>query len=509
MSADVVQQDFGGFDPRFPGGIGITLGSVEAYRAFARFAESDADSASASTGLGEIALKSVIDHEVRHFHDALLSPWANSIFRMRAQALMNGMQAIRVSRDVAGDTLPLPVGDWLRLNEEERSGYVREWEELVGAPVSPVPLPCGIDVDAIWRLSGSTIDTAGLEVESEFLAFTSATLAAYDLIRKLLAGDPPAGAGPELRPSMIFEVTALAVQLVGIWQSQGSDEVLEFLSHLIDSERPYAKLWTLFTNLALELERAAEPDASYLSLVLAAQRHVLRMGIWTLLGNQELDGMAACPTRRFVALAEHLLAHLAAPENRAMDAAEAWDWWDAGTGSRPWRVGCQQSLDASQTTLRRYEDLAATDRDGPALLLSNVLGRRVADQKAITLRLFRDANSLADVAAYVSAAPGVYPVPCLRIDLDGFAIPAPETDPPGYRAVRVTAQDGGALLTNRFAMSIDGVAGGESLDDLLAFESAMCVCDLAFARHRMPWQTSERSRDVIRSVSRKRVLLIV
>ena len=98
----VLRNDYGGFNPRF---IGLTFlfDSPDDYNFVAssltEVPESEVDRRAAMSDLHRIALMSVGDHQNRHYVDFLLSPYSMAIFRMRIQALINGLQAIDTFRE--------------------------------------------------------------------------------------------------------------------------------------------------------------------------------------------------------------------------------------------------------------------------------------------------------------------------------------------------------------------------------------------------------------------------
>ena len=54
------------------------------------------------SSLSHLGPISALDHEVRHFHDALLSPWGCNIMGLRLQILINGMQVLGAVAEAPG-----------------------------------------------------------------------------------------------------------------------------------------------------------------------------------------------------------------------------------------------------------------------------------------------------------------------------------------------------------------------------------------------------------------------
>jgi hypothetical protein len=219
--------------------------------------------------------------------------------------------------------------------------------------------------------------------------------------------------------------------------------------------------------------------------------------------------MSACPTRRFVALAAHLVERHAETANHGDEAGPVWDAWDAATGVRPWRDACLAGVAAAQRALGLYAQLEEMWQDDPAIpaLIRRVMTRRAVDQDALMRRLVEAPDALAEVTAYLDHRPGELPLPALRVELDGFAVPPPRGGP-GFRPVRTVDVDGATMITS-YALAFGGEAGGEALDDLLLFENLVCACDLAFSDHALPWAVFERSREAVQAIARKRVVLVI
>src|ERR1043166_2489717 len=92
-----MQRDFGGFDPSF---VGVTL-RFENEDAWRRYQAQNASPTPLSVkGLPPesrfeaLSLASVVSHEVRHFHDFLISPYSARVFSLRLKALINELSTL-------------------------------------------------------------------------------------------------------------------------------------------------------------------------------------------------------------------------------------------------------------------------------------------------------------------------------------------------------------------------------------------------------------------------------
>lgn len=123
-------KDFGGFDHRFLGVI-LRFHSTHphALKTLGSYAKSSPEERlklfSAAATLGSkhsfefLSLVTSIDHEVRHYHDMLLSPFGNAMFRMRLTCVLNGFQWLFKVLQKGIHFLPVPVSRWDELLNAE------------------------------------------------------------------------------------------------------------------------------------------------------------------------------------------------------------------------------------------------------------------------------------------------------------------------------------------------------------------------------------------------------
>src|SRR6185436_20958930 len=111
-----IQMDFGGFDPSF---IGITryFGNPRVWQFNQEFTRSQNPVSVLSIpheqAFEALATVSVLSHEIRHFHDFLLSPYQANLFRLRIQSLVNLLGIapyILKGEDI--NCLPVPISKW-------------------------------------------------------------------------------------------------------------------------------------------------------------------------------------------------------------------------------------------------------------------------------------------------------------------------------------------------------------------------------------------------------------
>ncbi|MDQ3187224.1 MAG: hypothetical protein M3Q16_12375, partial [Pseudomonadota bacterium] len=232
--ASFYQDDFGGFNPRFAG-VTIRIESQAAYDEFVSFLTSPASGAfhgNKEEFLGPILIRSVMEHEIRHYHDFLLGSYNGMLFRARLQAIMNGIEALHAAKELPGEVFPVPLSTWLSWPVEVRDARLQEWAgfSIDGKKPAAIPLPV---------ISKETLPQhreAGLyaiDDDNPAVAFSLAAEYAargYARIQELAHGTQhgtqiaQADEGIRLsehrdliNPANIQEVLALTVQLGAVW----------------------------------------------------------------------------------------------------------------------------------------------------------------------------------------------------------------------------------------------------------------------------------------------------
>src|SRR5438093_714367 len=139
-----IQLDFGGFDPIFPG-VSISFSRSEAWRTFEAYTASSSPlplSGSDEEIFETLSIISVLAHEVRHFHDSLLSPYAIRVFRLRFHTLLNILQVLPDLVKDGPNCIAVPLSKWGAFDQAERQKYLEELGNLPsGSEWNPVSLP--------------------------------------------------------------------------------------------------------------------------------------------------------------------------------------------------------------------------------------------------------------------------------------------------------------------------------------------------------------------------------
>lgn len=415
-----VQDDFGGFSPRFPG-VSVRLKSPAEFDVLDRFMGDKPDSDGGIDAFTAMSIRSVLDHEIRHYHDFLLSPYGSVVYRSKLQAVVAGHMILHMLKAAPGGWLPIPLSTWARLADAERATYSAEWRDSVdgtGIPFDLVEIPIISDTETGLRPGANRIED---DVGTDLATLLKLACLGHSKVRELTGGVIGLADASELQPHNFFEVLGLATQMQAIWNAQTSEAAMMFYGFLATSELPYAKLWQRVVALA-EVFGAIEE----IGLI----DQVGTIACWCVLGNYELDKVKASPNVRFEVLEAH--AKAGAPlATMSADAGRTWDLWDNILGATPWRHALQHIRASNAVMLGTYQ--AAAHHDDFQASLARLFARFIDDQRRFVDIALKEPRDVAHVSRYlgVETGPAGLPLPLCRIDLSGFAM-APARDSSFY-----------------------------------------------------------------------------
>jgi hypothetical protein len=503
----LLQADYGGFNPRFLG-VSIFYDSPESYNAAVQYM-TEATPASLG-GLHEIALRSVGDHEGRHYIDFLLSPYSTAIFRLRLQALVNGVHALSYIEDLPGTVLPVPLTRWSLSDESARAASEAEWQEILGGPAAPIPLPQLTDEQLQAAPEAGVRSIADNAPADKFASFAEFAAGGYIGIDELTLGYMPSDSLSHLRPAYLHEASALTAQIAAIHHGQGRSQTEEFIAYLLQSDLPQALAWRDVLRVATELERLWSGEGS----PLAAARRILTVTVWSMLGNFHEEVRRACPAWRFRALAAVLEAEDPSRSwSGDIDDTESlermWDFWDQRLEVVSWRKTLTQQFDWGQRSLDQYGALAAADESEVAQLALKAVEFTVRDREKVIAAMLEDPRQLAIPETYVQAPMAVLPIPDVRLEFRGFGVPMDRVSE-GSVTFTLTSPEGeefasGVVLP---AHREDTSRQGE-LSDKLRIENLIEWCDLVFSRLSVPTRTVRSARNGLEELTGKRVLQLI
>ena len=513
--ADVLRSDYGGFNPRFIG-VSYLFDSFDDYEVVQDYLtgpDVPARTGGEAPSLHRIALTSVADHESRHYVDFLLSPYSMTVFRMRLQGLLNGVQAVNTMRHIEGDAVPVPLTRWATLADAERQTRAADWADLFGEPVRPVTLPARTRDDLLTDLPHTVEPISHLPAQEQFERHADSAMRAYARIGQLTEGFDVPASRTYLRPPYLHEVSAYTVQLAAVWSGQGMAEFGQLMSFLLDSEAPQAQAFRICLRLAQLLEPPADA-AGMEATVLLPLRRIPSITTWALLGNYRLDGPRGCPSSRLIRLIEAVTSS-PDPSRWSGDMGDAasishmWDRWDRQIGVTSWRTGLHQNLTMTGRGAAQYERV----RDlwpGSDEILGAVIGvlRQVAaDQQLVTRTLLRDLAAFVDPFRYVHIPAAGMPHPDVRFEFRGFGV-----RPDAIRAgsmIQRQGRDGTPYAAGVAYTLRDDPTSRALLDQKLTIEQVIEWCDLAFSELSVPDHVHLSARAGLENLTGKQILQLV
>jgi hypothetical protein len=419
------QPDLGGFDPRF---LGITLrfGSTEEWQRFRAetyaFAASELAALPADEAFTYVAEMTVAEHELRHFHDFLLSSYGQKLFRWKLQAFFNGHNAlkalVRAARERGANCLPIPLARWCRMPDEERHGQVEQWNR---GPKRP---PDG----DVWRPPDVPLLPDDIQISQPLVGkleegpdslrrLLAAAVRAYDQIGYLLQNPSTAKARTPLQPWHVMEVSALLVQMQQIANTHGDVTAYRFVDALPNSGFPVSTVRLMQLLYKPWTDRKTAPATADLAAVVA----------WTLMGNYELDEWKACPTERIIRLFNHMVQYGPAPSGWPV--TEKFKSWSKATGlSEPFEA-IRQNVNDNEALVARYQSMMASARGIPG---ERTVALVLEAAKALHAGSSMMANAFEDGPEdyvypdrYLHKLDG-YARPVIRCEFDGIALRAPK-----------------------------------------------------------------------------------
>jgi hypothetical protein len=280
-----LQNDFGGFDSKFSG-ICLKFQESKAFDLFLLMNNANRDSDKV-VRIGNDALANLENdkvfatfaiattqpHELKHFHDSLLSPYGNHIFRLRVNAAINGMQlASRIIRN--RKIIFVPFSKWKSLPK-------KDIEETLKRCV-------------LYSQYKNMVEFPSLEEEWEVMRIETEKM--YKIIQNLLLNNENSRLGIPIQPSHIFEASAILVQIQNVHYVFGVEHANLFIREILSN--PSLKQYALVLKLLdiLFSEKGWPNDFNAWATIIH----------WCLFGDFEKDGWNACPAARFIKLFVYL-----------------------------------------------------------------------------------------------------------------------------------------------------------------------------------------------------------
>lgn len=337
MSLEPIQHDYGGFDSRF---LGITLRyeSLSALKTYLDVCWADCDperfkrlasqclQASKERAFDLYTQGTLLTHELRHFHDSLLSPYGSYLFRLRARAAFNGLQGFHQCRRNRS-ILPVPIPLWRRKTAIELDQLGGQWRGLLD--VDRVDLSLSLD-----PVQTKLIDTVELQ---------------YRLIRGLVTSQQEI---TEVQPYQIFEASALLAQTQDVCNVFGPQSAALFLRRILSGDVP--KSYALPLQLLFNLYAAHE-------IMQVSFDEVSRIIAWCLFGDYDNDFKKACPAMRFSIL-YNFLSREGLPSKKC-SVQDQFGHWSKRLGCSPIISGIRNTLKYNERFIREFRRMSPGHRE--------------------------------------------------------------------------------------------------------------------------------------------------
>jgi hypothetical protein len=304
---------------------GIPLSPEEKDALGREFIARDPDNAVAN-----LAVASAYEHERRHFHDWLLSPYTAAINAMRSEVFVNSLEVRRRLHANGTTVIPVPLSRWLRKSEAERQALVGMWQSLLGG-AARIQLP-----DFSYPGLTEAIETVTRRYRSIGMLFEPVE-------------------GTQVDGAAVFEASALNIQIQAIHDIFGETASNLFGNAMAGLASPSRYGW--FPQAMMALRRPGE---------ILENDTLTTIATWCLLGNEDADSANAHPLIRL----NHALQCVEARGFSNLDkpAGEILEELDASSGVMPYRDLLEHSIELGGRVVQQLGNVAEDDRSGSNLL---------------------------------------------------------------------------------------------------------------------------------------------
>jgi len=352
---------------------GIPLSPEEKDQMGQEVIANDPDNAVANFAIG-----SAFEHERRHFHDWLLSPYTAGINAMRAEIFMNYDHLRKVFRAKGTTVIPVPLSRWLKKSEAEQRELVDMWQSLLGDDVR-IQLP-----DLTYPGATEAIDSITRRYRSIGMLF-----------------EPVAGA--QIDGAAVFEASALLIQIQAVHDLFGETASNLFGNAMAQLAPPSRYGW--FLQALNALRRPGE---------ILENNTLSAIATWCLLGNSTADNANAHPLTRFGYAFQCVEAR--GLSNLDKPSSEILEELDRSSGVVPYRDLLEHSIELGGEVVELLKNDAEEDRSGSNFLLGIVQTHEFLYNLHVYMaRLFMDdPDGYCQPVAYLDRTLEKLPEPPLR-----------------------------------------------------------------------------------------------
>jgi hypothetical protein len=461
---------FGTFNPRFYG-VSMFLGDTEKHDVLERYGETTprlwSKEAATTSSLKDICTLSAMDHEVRHFHDFLLTPLGTITMGLRMQASINGIQAMKAFRRCRGSFIPVPLIRWIGWDSPARQRWIDTDGRFFGISRLDdiVNVPCAPQIAHYKAQPGTHPVSDSLTPEEQLSAYALFAAQAYNSLttqrlHRVSQFDIDVSADD------VFEGPAHLIQLQAIWTGQGDAPAKAFLEFIRTSSaanlRALQLLWEALqrSSPAVNLQRFTE------------------LFTWMLLGRWEDLSSGGHPANRYF----QLLALAALSPNHdifvgPMPSAELFDQLDELTESSGWRANLASASAAADRRNSSYLSLAKTLHGGYFDAVFALSSLWHDNQRSVRQTFLNDPESLVGPLRYLTE--DRFPRPFLETRLGSMVHHRDE--PLTSKNHRAIAADSEGKQVLSYISKLDAGQTTADLDHVLSARILTHMVDFLFA----------------------------
>lgn len=351
-----------------------------------------------------ISVGTTLEHELRHYHDFLLSYAALHNYWQRAQAMMNATPILsQMLNDPDIDTLLFPAIDWARADVERRRNYLAEalgdeaaYERAWAPPVLNGPRPPSTLPDGIHEPSEPNYLHALFVIRDQ--------LARVESMRGGI--DDPQFPFP-FTPRFVAEHSSLLVQCASVQQTYGFADLDFFMTRLAGDGSLYARF---FSSMVLIFSGRSPPMTDGSVAVVDAKEidwRALGVGVtWCFCGSTA-DPDLLKPVDRMARLIKAVLADLAAVFPPRLGFADLFRHLDAYFGVEASQVAARRNTDALRAFLRNGRSKLAAGGELARVFdpVADVFAGLLDERERVVARILEDPEGYMDVGRYVRALP--------------------------------------------------------------------------------------------------------
>ncbi|CAB5117953.1 hypothetical protein D3OALGA1CA_2407 [Olavius algarvensis associated proteobacterium Delta 3] len=324
MHLNSIQADYGGFNPKYAGVVirAANQRSFDWFEKSASISEKQILSLPKDQMFEAISMVTVLQHEIRHFHDFLLTPYSQRLWQLRMEILLNGMQIIyhylRANEKGDFNCIPVPFSSWCYQNKKKRKLLLKQLKDFGPFDGDKKLIPCSLPLFPSHNKKNkyipSNYHTSTFPIDDLILL----TLNKYDQMEDLTFRPGEKLYNFDYQPYHVFELSGLICQLQAIMFDIGNTALTEFSNYIFKMSRaPYTLLLQLLFSI---WGKVGEPMSLYMASAIV---------LWSLLGSYKHDQWKACPTLRFASLVLYLLEK--GPPNSSMPYMKLFDEWSSAT----------------------------------------------------------------------------------------------------------------------------------------------------------------------------------